>query len=948
MKNPLIHISILILTSLLTVVSLAGNCRAATQSFTVVVPERLPFPTREPVARIKITLDVASPVAANTLVVDTGGTETLQITTADLATNHFYVKPNGANLFQFYSPPGSNTVIIDITLAADFATPGDFFNPKPNCPTGAPACNTFPFDIPMTFDGPAISGFRLSSYGALSTVAKGTVTRRLDVNAADWKVGGKPSGTDKGRHGLDVMLVLDKSGSMGDTVPAILSPSGDIKMDVLKTTVKQFIDAWKADAPPGSEDDRLGVTFFQSPGADDPLLFGGVFLVPRGPAGVSPHPWNQIKTQIDARSDGGSTDLGDGIREAIRRWKLDPKNDPNIVVMTNGIQNDGNMVGVDGGTGLRTLKGPAAADPVVPLINQRMPIQTIGVGAEADVQSTLLDEVASQTGGVSNLKTVSTMDFGFISSLVSILKGNTISIISQEEKTLAAGASTGAPTTVDLNPAVSRAIFILGWFGPANANALDLQIFRPGNVQVTPVSKETSSFYTVQTVDLPTTGPAGQWTAKVVRSGASTAPILHHLTVLAADGRFAYRIDFAKIDPATGEPIILRVDVSDKGSPLPALGTAITARVKRPLSPLGSVLRSFNVSPSVLTTNPPGHDPDSFPNQYTRKLFNFLNTSQAGTIQSTEDPQPITLFDDGQAEHGDDKAGDGVYSLKYTNTKTPGLYKFKLLIDINNVSLGKISRFEERETVVAVRVPDAKQSEVLATRETPSSYRIDIVPADRFGNFLGPGFAEAIRLTLSGGGTVGTSITDERENGTYTIRITGIPSGADPVVVVKVSNVEIANGTLSSLSKPSKRFAVFGGIGGNFPHGDFNTFFDSGFSSQLGFEYRFTNRFSAEGTFGFDRFGFAFGSSNLDLYRLSANAKFYPVIGTFQFGVFAGGGVYHFNPSSTHGGLNVGAVGEYRINTSWSVESTYNFHNVFTSGSNTRFSTLQGGVRFRF
>lgn len=947
MKNSLIRISMLVVTTLLTVISLSGNCWAAPQSFTVVVPERLPMPPREQVARIKITLNVGSPLATNTLVVDTSAAETLQITTADLATNHFYVKPNGPNSFLFYSPPGSNTVVIEIVLLAHFATPGDFFNPKPNCPTGAPACNTFPLDIPMTFDGPPITGFRISSYGALSSVAKGTITRRLDVNAADWKVGAKPPGTDKGRHGLDVMLVLDKSGSMGDPVPPILSPSGDIKIAVLKTTVKQFIDAWKADAPLGSEDDRLGVTFFQSPGGDDPLLFSGVFLVPRGPAGASPHPWNQIKTQVDLRSAGGSTDLGDGIREAIRRWQLDPKNDPNIVVMTNGIQNDGNMVGVDA-VGLRILKGPNAADPVVPLIQQRMPIQTIGVGAEADVQSTLLDEVASQTGGVSNLKTVSTMDFGFISSLVSILKGNTISIISQEEKTLASGASAGVPTTIDLNPSVSRAIFILGWFGPANANALDLQIFRPGNIPVTPVSKQTDSFYTVQTVDLPATGPAGPWTAKVVRAGPNTAPILHHLTVLAADGRFAYRIDFAKIEPATGEPTILRVDVSDKGAPLPALGTAITARVNRPLSPLGSILRNFNVSPSVLTTNPPGHDPDSFPNQYTRKLFNFLNTAQAETIKSTEDPQTITLFDDGQAEHGDDKAGDGIYSLKYTNTKTPGLYKFKILIDINNISLGKISRFEERETVVAVRVPDANQSEVLATKETSSSYRLDIVPADRFGNFLGPGFAEAIRISLSGGGTVGSSITDERENGTYTVRITGIPSGADPVVAVKVFNVEIANGTLSSLSKPSKRFAIFGGIGGNLPHGDFNTFFDSGFSSQLGFEYRFTNRFSAEGTFGFDRFGFIFGSSNLDLYRLSANAKFYPVIGTFQFGVFAGGGVYHFNPASTHGGLNFGVVGEYRINTSWSLESTYNFHNVFTSGSSTRFSTVQGGVRFRF
>ena len=121
-------------------------------------------------------------------------------------------------------------------------------------------------------------------------------------------------------------------------------------------------------------------------------------------------------------------------------------------------------------------------------------------------------------------------------------------------------------------------------------------------------------------------------------------------------------------------------------------------------------------------------------------------------------------------------------------------------------------------------------------------------------------------------------------------------------------------------------------------------------SAQFGFEYLFTNRASVEGSLGYDRFNSAFVSGNhLNLVRGSGNLKYYPVIGTFQFGVFGGGGVYHFDSGGgTHGGLNIGAVAEYRLNTSVSIETNYNFHNVFTSGSSTRFSTVQGGVRFRF
>jgi hypothetical protein len=408
---------------------------------------------------------------------------------------------------------------------------------------------------------------------------------------------------------------------------------------------------------------------------------------------------------------------------------------------------------------------------------------------------------------------------------------------------------------------------------------------------------------------------------------------------------------FSNNDYGTGEPIVLSASLSDNGTAITGLGNSINVRVERPQSALGSLLRAALVDPSVLTTNPPGGSPDAFPDAYARKLFNLMqNPGFIAQTQPKLDPRTFTLFDDGSPSHGDARAGDGIYSmvLLESDTRLPGPYRFRLAMDFDRPSTGRISRVEVSETEVRVKVADPVETEIFATRSTPGEFRVDVVPADRFGNFMGPGFGDRIKLTVSGGGNVAGPPVDERANGTYTFRVIGVPSGADPTLTLVVNGQPVRSGTLSQFSKPSKRFAFFGGIGGNFPHGDFNTFFDSGVSTQLGFEYRFTNRVSAEGTFGFDRFPSAFVPAHVDLYRLSANVKVYPVLGTFQFGIFGGGGVYHFNPSATRGGLNIGAVGEYRINTSWSVESTYNFHNVFTSGSSTRFSTLQGGVRFRF
>jgi opacity protein-like surface antigen len=89
--------------------------------------------------------------------------------------------------------------------------------------------------------------------------------------------------------------------------------------------------------------------------------------------------------------------------------------------------------------------------------------------------------------------------------------------------------------------------------------------------------------------------------------------------------------------------------------------------------------------------------------------------------------------------------------------------------------------------------------------------------------------------------------------------------------------------------------------------------------------------------------------SDLNVHQISFNGKVYgnssPVRPFFNFG----GGAYNFGSgAATHGGLNAGGGVQYDVTPTFAVEGAYNFHNVFTSGSSTRFSTLQGGVRFRF
>ncbi|HST50366.1 MAG TPA: porin family protein [Pyrinomonadaceae bacterium] len=160
-------------------------------------------------------------------------------------------------------------------------------------------------------------------------------------------------------------------------------------------------------------------------------------------------------------------------------------------------------------------------------------------------------------------------------------------------------------------------------------------------------------------------------------------------------------------------------------------------------------------------------------------------------------------------------------------------------------------------------------------------------------------------------------------------------------------------GSINPPAGTFKRWGLSLHAGVSIPHGDFDTIFDPGPNFAVDLEYRITRLFSLEGIYGFHRFGGGtFGSvtaSSLNVHQFSLDGKIYgssaPVRPFFDFG----GGAYEFGTSGvTRGGINIGGGVQYDVTPTFAVEGVYNFHNIFTNGSNTRFSALQGGVRFRF
>jgi hypothetical protein len=153
-----------------------------------------------------------------------------------------------------------------------------------------------------------------------------------------------------------------------------------------------------------------------------------------------------------------------------------------------------------------------------------------------------------------------------------------------------------------------------------------------------------------------------------------------------------------------------------------------------------------------------------------------------------------------------------------------------------------------------------------------------------------------------------------------------------------------------------KRWGLSLHAGGSFPHSGFNTAFNPGPNVGVDLEYRVNNRFSLELIYTFHRFkgetfdfsGVPIRVDDLNLHQFSFNGKVYgstsPVRPFFNFGV----GAYKFDPGDTHGGINVGGGLQFDLTPTIAIDVMYNFHNVFTPGSDVKFSTAQGGVRFRF
>lgn len=542
---------------------------------------------------------------------------------------------------------------------------------------------------------------------------------------------------------LDVMIVFDKSGSMGSSAP----PSGRTKLQEAQDAASLFVSLVREGAG-----DRLGLVPFSSlAGPVSPLAAAAAAK----PALVGPPPFTS--GQIGAITPGGATSIGAGIGAA--QLAIGAGSNRAILLLTDGLQNT-----------------PPMISDVEPSLGSTK-LNVIGFGSDADIDAPLLNHLARNHGG----HFTRALDGVALKKFFGFAFGNIFEsgALIDPDHLLQASQAVSPPHTF-MVCGEERITVVLGWDDPSTP--LQLNVFTPsgqpiGSRKLQPVRGRTWVFWRIS---LPHQGERdGQWSLTVerVRTGGEFSPV-------PTDVRYFFLVVCAggpKLVPLLPRK---RHYTGDRLDPMVALhygnGTvprnaAVLLHVESPSIALGQLaLQAGLHSPTT------GPDPvNGF-----RATLQSVARQNGGVLPVHPSPSTFPLFDDGGHEDGAMEP-DGVFNNPLKDfLRVEGTYQFRAVATYGQ---GCITSREAAWSVHVEPGIDGGHSHTsiidVSAIAGGSQGTLVIVPNDPYGNPLGPGRGDRFEVTPLPGVVINGKVQDKGD-GSYQVPIHW-GSSAEPGVVVK-------------------------------------------------------------------------------------------------------------------------------------------------------------------
>lgn len=769
---------------------------------------------------------------------------------------------------------------------------------------------------------------------------------------------------------IDVVFTIDVSGSMGDDAvcDGEVAPMQRIsKMDYLKTQLwtaftqlKQYMDV--------DSRNRFALVTFSSTAPS--------------PVRVPLNTFNAVESDVrnaligsSSIQAGGGTSLGAGINQAIATLNSNIQGPATrkkfILLFTNGMQNTPPMV---------SFNGNSIVIGTTPLtLDANTYIIPYAIFAPNDYYSSLLRQIAASNNSgfdeIDSSPKICDTDAPIFQNWVNAadVTGSPKIVDIRFNKF----SGTSATEVVNVTENMDRLSFGVNAVDNLNINGLtleknvggsftDITSFSTVNPPLNQVSKN-RTITVLFTPSLP--GGAVSSGGYRVKFSSTLANAPYKLVAIVDDRSLKQKFSVNSIIPS-GEPMYLSAILRQAG--VPVTNANAKAIIYEPIKALGKSFARKSVPGQFIKTSGAWSRPfwPGFRDGVGSKLFYSKGDAYIKRIEITHPTLPSfqDAAENSRRENGEKKhivllhetnyleayqqrviatiplrhVGDGIYMSKYRNTQKTGLYHVRFEAQGNHPIIGPYLRFEEATPQVIFGTPDPKKSTLCLVYENPMALLIR--PVDVHGNLLGPNQIDAIKIEMSAG-SAGNPV--DYLDGRYMVSL-NVPNGADPKISIQINGRTLYNGELSKICRKRWFFQVNAGKSTAQQNLELNYQGSWLAEAKLGYRFNFSWALQAKG--GYYNFnGINTNDSQVTALGLGVSYRTW----TYYFGGLylmpeLNAAFYQKSGQDWNFGFNYGLGVQKQLSHCVNLCFNYDVHQFSLSGQTQQFSSIGGGLSFKF
>ena len=594
------------------------------------------------------------------------------------------------------------------------------------------------------------------------------------------------------RRAIDLVLVLDKSGSMSSSYDGTnpSAPSGHQRWDGLVTGV-DVIASLLSGTVPTFPADKIGLRYFESTVPATGSVYNGGVIPMTGPF------LDSLTANVGRNKPGTNTALGDGIVEG-RKIQLPGTagNRKAMIVFSDGLQNSGDLVQTSGGDAYKkTVAGHNLSKDDMVSDTAVTTISTICLNISGDNPVTM--EAIADSNGPGEYTNGTAFDnntfttTSFLGTMQSILSGSSPQYVDVRSGQFRAdsGKQASLKDTFTVNKSVSSIFVAL-----AASNGQITSVVKDGQELIQYIKKSSGPGYQAVSVNFPLTyfpalKPEGQWiitavngfTGSIGVAGGTVSPD-YTISMTVED-----RLNHVSYSLNRGLKVgdTLHAAVSIRRSLTPLSTATVQALVVKPGDDINDLIARADVKYTVT----PGDS--STPNVY--KLAELLKDSAfLAKIKGLNRLVSLTY-----------DPGTKTYTGSYPELDIAGVYRVIYTVT-NSDTNGVINRYYMKSFNVRFKDVDLAASNVSVTIDSLTQNAVIIFrPVSSTGKFIGSGWGGSIGLQAQ---TAGLKIqrVEDLGDGTYKLHLSGPLSGDG---VLTISKDTVYSGNLGDITK--------GGGGGN-------------------------------------------------------------------------------------------------------------------------------------